>query len=217
MNRSSLKSVISLYAFIFVMWGFYRLLFKLPETIEELILKPLVWLIPLWWILKREKLRGSGLGEVGWTTKNLFKSIYLALAIGILFAIEGALVNSVKYGGSFIFLKVTPNPELFLGALGLSLATAISEETVFRGFIFNRLWKILGEWRANLTTATGWSLVHLPVTIFVFKYDIWQILSFLFLTFLFGVASAFVFARTKNVLTSVLLHAFWEWPIILFR
>ncbi|MEK7182892.1 MAG: CPBP family intramembrane glutamic endopeptidase, partial [Patescibacteria group bacterium] len=95
---------------------------------------------------------------------------------------------------------------------------ALSEETVFRGFIFNRLWKAFqGEWSANLLTSSGWALIHLPVTVFVLKYDVAQAVSFLFLTFLFGVASAFVFARTGNVFSSVLLHVFWEWPIILFR
>lgn len=214
-----LRTLISLYAFIFVVWGFYRLLFRLPETVEEVILKPLVWLVPLLWVLKREKvgLPSEALANLGWTTKNLFKSIYLAIGLGILFAVEGALVNSIKYGGSFNFLQVSLPPVAFLGALGLSFATAISEETVFRGFIFGRLMKVVGEWNANITTSVGWALVHLPITIFVFKYDPLQVASFLLLTFLFGIASAFVYARTGNILSSVLLHVFWEWPIILFR
>ena len=72
----SLKEVISLYAFIFVIWGFYRFLVKLPEEVEELVLKPLIWLGPLAWILKKEiGLTPQALAAVGWTSKNLFKSI----------------------------------------------------------------------------------------------------------------------------------------------
>lgn len=223
---SSLKSVISLYIFIFIVWGFYRFLFKLPEVVEELVLKPIVWLVPLAWVLKKGGVAApaEALQSVGWGGKNLFKSIYLAIGLGILFAVEGVVVNSIKYGGSFNFLQISLNEGMLMGALGISLITAISEETVFRGFIFSRVWQTLrqssgpwGEWKANLVTSMGWSLVHLPVTIFVFQYNFSQILIFLFLTFLFGVASAFVFARTGNVLSSVLLHVFWEWPIILFR
>lgn len=209
-----------MYAFIFVVWGFYRFLFKLPESVEELFLKPIVWLLPLFIILLREKggpPRLAVFGEAGWTTKNLFPALYLSIGLGVLFAVEGALVNSIKYGGSFNFLKVVPNQTLFFSAIGLSLVTAVSEETVFRGFMFNRLLAVLGEWRANLTTSVAWALVHLPITIFVFRYDSAGVLTFLFLTFLFGAASAFVFARTGNVLSSVLLHVFWEWPILLFR
>lgn len=217
---SSLKSVISLYIFIFIVWGFYRFLFKLPEVVEELVLKPIAWLLPLVWVLKKSGVAkpSEALRSVGWTGKNLFKSIYLAIGLGILFAVEGVVVNSIKYGGSFNFLQISLNEGMLMGALGISLITAISEETVFRGFIFSRVWQVIGdEWKANLVTSMGWSLVHLPVTIFVFQYNFSQILIFLFLTFLFGVASAFVFARTGNVLSSVLLHVFWEWPIILFR
>ena len=203
-----------MYALIFVVWGFYRFLFKLPESVEELFLKPIIWLLPLLFILKKER---KDFRSLGWTTKNLFPALYLSIGLGVLFAVEGALVNSIKYGGSFNFLKVVPSQSLFFSAIGLSLVTAVSEETVFRGFMFNRLLAVLGEWRANLTTSVAWALVHLPITIFVFRYDPAGVLIFLFLTFLFGAASAFVFARTGNVLASVLLHIFWEWPIILFR
>lgn len=213
-NIRSLRYIISLYALIFVVWGFYRFLFKLPESVEELFLKPIIWLLPLLFILKKER---KDFRSLGWTTKNLFPALYLSIGLGVLFAVEGALVNSIKYGGSFNFLKVVPSQSLFFSAIGLSLVTAVSEETVFRGFMFNRLLAVLGEWRANLTTSVAWALVHLPITIFVFRYDPAGVLIFLFLTFLFGAASAFVFARTGNVLASVLLHIFWEWPIILFR
>ncbi|MBI4059173.1 CPBP family intramembrane metalloprotease [Candidatus Microgenomates bacterium] len=218
MNK--LKHAISLYAFIFVVWGFYRLLFKLPEVVEELMLKLLVWLVPLYWVLAKEGVSSSAeaLKSVGWTNKNIFKSIYLAIGLGVLFAAEGMIINSVKYGGSFNFLQISLSGVALLGALGLSLVTAISEETVFRGFIFSRVWQAMNnEWKANILTSIAWSLVHLPITIFVFKYDPAQIASFLLLTFLFGAASSFVYARTGNIASSVLLHVFWEWPIILFR
>jgi len=41
--------------------------------------------------------------------------------------------------------------------------------------------------------------------------------AYFLLTTLFGIGSAFVFARTRNVFSSILLHVLWEWPIILFR
>lgn len=215
-----LRPVVYLYAFIFVVWGFYRLIFRFPEAVEEVVLKPLVWLVPLAYILfYKEKARSFAAAGVslGWTTKNLFKSIYLAIGLGVLFAVEGALLNSIKYGGSFNFLQLSLTSAAFAGALGLSLATAVSEETVFRGYIFGRLVRVLGETKAAVATSIGWSAVHLPIVVFVFKYDPGQITSFLLLTFLFGIASAFVYARTGNILSSVLLHVFWEWPIILFR
>jgi membrane protease YdiL (CAAX protease family) len=214
-SKVELKRVTLLYVFILLVWGFYRYLFRFPEEIEELVLKPLFWLGPVFFLLWRE---GKNLDSIGWSGKNLFKSLYLGVGLGILFSLEGLLTHWLKYRGlSFVSLQYQSLPVLLV-ALGVSLATAISEETAFRGYIFNRLWHILkSEWAANLITSFGWALVHLPITFFVFHYSFDQIITFLVLVFVFGLASAFIFARTKTITASILLHVFWAWPIILFR
>lgn len=208
------KHVIILYSFIFLVWGFYRFLFKLPDEIEETILKPIIWLTPTLFLLNKE---GGGLSSLGWTGKNLFKSLYISIGLGVLFASLGVVANSIKYGG-INFVALSGGTATLFAGLGLSSVTAISEETTFRGFIFARLWKIFkNEWAANVITTAGWVIVHIPVVFFVLKLDPTQVLIFLFLTSVFGFGSAFLFARTGNIISSILLHVFWEWPIILFR
>jgi len=150
------------------------------------------------------------------TTKNLFPSLYLALALGVLFALEAVIINFVKYESIDFSANLGQDP--FLIALGLSFATAVSEEIAFRGYLFNRVWRVLGdEWRANLITSTIWALIHVPIAIFWWELNPTNTVLYLFLTTLFGIGSAWVFARTKNVASSILLHVLWEWPIILFR
>lgn len=208
-----IKNVTIFAAYILIVWGFYRILFKLPDNFEEVALKPIIWLIPIFFILKKE---GLTLSSLGITLKNFFPAIYLSLGLGAIFAIEAVLLNFVKYN-SFNFGANIGQNGLFL-SLGISFATAVSEEISFRGYIFNRLWWILkNEWVANLITSVVWALVHIPVTIFVWKLSLSAAAVYLFLTTLFGVGSAFVFARTKNVFSSIFLHVLWEWPIILFR
>lgn len=215
MKEKTFKNIVWYYVFILLLWGFYRCLFRLPEEIEELVLKPIIWLVPVFYLISKEK---DGLSSIGWSGKNLFKSLYLGIGIGIIFAIEGLVTHSIKYGG-FSFIRPTyASLPAFVMALGVSLVTAVSEETAFRGYIFNRLHEVLkNEWLANLISSFAWTLVHLPITVFVFHYNLGQVVSFLFLTFIFGAGSAFVFARTKTVTASVLLHVFWGWPIMLFR
>lgn len=214
-EKQALRRVFALFAFILVVWGFYRFLFRFPETVEELILKPIIWLGAVFWVVR--KLEKKPLTSLGITSKNLFKSIYWGLFLGAIFALEGLLTNYLKYG-NFSFVELAFSRAAFLGAIGLSLATAISEETVFRGYIFNRLHRILkNEWQANLLSAVGFALVHLPITIFVLRYSPDEILVYLWLVSLFGLGSAFVFARTGNLLSSILMHVFWSWPIVLFR
>lgn len=209
----AIKRSVIFASYLLVVWGFYRFLFKLPEEVEELIIKPLLWLIPVIYLLKKEKL---GLTSLGISGKNLFPAIYFALALGVVFTIEGVYINFVKYG-EFNF-SANIGQRAVLVSLGLSLATAISEEVTFRGYLFNRLWQtIRKEWMANILTSLVWGLIHVPVAIFWWNLTPLGIIGYLLLTTIFGIGSAFVFARTRNIISSVLLHVMWAWPIILFR
>ncbi len=212
-KEAAIKHATVLAAYLLIVWGFYRLLFKLPEEIEELIIKPIVWLLPVIYLVRKE---GGNLSSVGITTKKLFPAIYFTLALGAVFAIEAIIINFVKHNG----FEFTANigEKVLLTSLGISFVTAFSEEVSFRGYLFNRVWGALdNEWLANITTSIVWALVHVPIAIFVWKLSLSSSLIYLLLTALFGVGSAFVFARTRNVFSSILLHVLWQWPIILFR
>ena len=200
-------------AYILIIWGLYRYLFKLPDEVEELVIKPITWLIPLFYLVSKERL---GLESVGITFKNLFTSLYFVLGLGAVFTLEGLIINYVKYGG-FNFSS-NFGGTLFLTSLGLSFATSISEEIAFRGFLFTRLWKGVGnEWFANIMTTIIWVLIHVPVAIFVWKVNAFQAGSYLMLIAIFSLGSGFVYARTKNIFASILLHVLWASPIILFK
>lgn len=212
-KEAALKNATLLAAYLLLVWGFYRMLFRLPVEIEELFIKPVVWLAPIVYFLRKEK---AGISSIGITLKNLFPALYISLALGVLFALEGLLINLVKYEGIDFSANLGENP--FMLALGLSLATAVSEEVAFRGYLFNRVWFALGsEWKANFITSTVWALIHVPIAVFWWELSVAATLGYLLLTTVFGIGSAYVFARTKNVASSVFLHVLWEWPIVLFR
>lgn len=208
------KSAVYLAVYLLIVWGFYRFLFQLPESIEELFVKPIVWLVPVFYLVRRER---ETLDSIGITHKNLFPAVYYALGLGAFFVLEALVINYIKYGGQFNLGANIGNLPL-LPALGLSFATAISEELAFRGYVFTRVLKFMkNEVYANLFTSVFWAIIHVPITVFVWKLDLSAALTYLFLTTLFGVGSAFVFARSKNIVSPILLHVLWQWPIILFR
>jgi len=215
-EKLSSKHVFFLFSLIFVLWAIYRYFPEiLPTWAEELILKPLVWLVPTLWIVK--EVEGEKLSSLGFTKKNLSRSLLWGIGLGIVFALEGLLTNIFKYRGLHL-ISLDYTALTFLGALALSFVTAISEETVFRGYIFTRLWRIWkSEWLANIVSAFLFTLIYLPVGIFVLSYRPMVMLAYLLFVFIYGFASAFVFARTENLVSSILLHVFWSWPIILFR
>lgn len=213
-SKIQLLKHVTIYAtYLILFWAFYRFLIRLPENVEELVIKPLVWLLPLYFILKKEKM---GLASIGITLKNLFVSVYLSLGLGALFVLEALLTNYIKYGGFNFAANIGTLP--LLPSLGLSFATAFSEETAFRGYIFNRLNSVTkNELLANIIQTVLWTAIHVPIAFFVLKMSFAAGCVYLLITAIFGIGSAFIFGRTKNVFGSVFLHVLWEWPIILFR
>lgn len=199
--------------YLLLVWGFYRFLFKLPVEIEETIVKPILWLIPLFYILSKEK---KGLVSLGITLKNLFPAVYFALILGVFFAIEGILINFIKYEGLDFSSYIGEGS--FIAVLSLSLVTSITEEISFRGYVFGRLLDVTkNQWFSNAVSTLIWGLIHLPVSIFWWKLTFLQTAAYLILILVFGAGSAFVYGRTKNITSSILLHMLWEWPILLFR
>ena len=214
-EKLSSKHVFALFSFIFIFWAFYRYLPEPPVWVSELILKPLVWLLPTYWLVR--KIEKQPLNSIGITKKNLLPAFYWGIGLGLVFILEGLLTNILAFRG--IQLKAAEfNLLNFLVAMVLSLATAVSEEIVFRGYIFNRFRQIWQkEWGANFLTSLLFVLIYLPVGIFVLGYTPWLMLVYLIFVFIFSLASGFVFGRTDNVLASILLHLFWSWPAILFK
>lgn len=215
LKDQSFKLIISYYTYLFVVWGFYRLLiFQFPAAIEIILIKPLIWLIPLYFILKREHI---SLRQIGITNQKFFFSIYLALILGVIFTFEGVVINFIKHGARFNFNSVI-GPEPFIIALGLSFVTAFTEELAFRGYLFTQTLKFLkNEFAANLLTSFAWSFIHLPIALLDWKLGIGNLLLYLALIFSFAIGSSFIFARTKNITSSIFLHVLWQWPIILYR
>lgn len=212
-KEKTLKNLTIYLTYLLIFWGFYRLLIKLPDEIEEIFIKPIFWLVPLLYLLKIEKEKISSLGL---SFKNFFPAIYLSLGLGSIFIVEGILGNYLKYGG--LNFSANLGDKLVFSAFVISFITAITEEITFRGYVYNRLFKIFGkEIPANLITTFFWTLIHVPIIIFVWKYPLFDSLVYLVLTTIFGAGSAFVYARTNNIISSILLHVLWEWPIILFR
>lgn len=213
MKENFLKHATVYAAYLLIIWGLYRFLMQLPSEVEELVIKPILWLIPVFVVTRKE---GLGLDSLGITLRNLFPSVYLSLALGSFFVMEAVIINFLKHNGLSFAANI--GDKALPAALAVSFATAVSEEISFRGYIFNRLWLALkNEWLANAVTTGAWVLIHVPIYIFVLQLGVSATLVNLFVTALFGFGSAFVFARTRNVFSSIFLHVLWEWPIILFR
>jgi hypothetical protein len=207
------KHTIAFFAYLLVVWGFYRMLLQVPDPFDEGLVKPLVWLIPLYFLLKRER---KGSDSLGITEKNMFRSIYFALFLGAAFAIEGVFINFAKYKGFNFNTSVTQG--MFISTFVISIITAVTEELVFRGYLFSRVWDVSKkEIQSNLLVSAGWAVLHLPLAIFDWQLSVGPLMVYLFLLFVFGCGASFIYAKTRNILAPIILHVLWAWPILLFR
>lgn len=215
LTTHTLEPVYQLWGWILLTWSLYRYFFKLPETIDEFIVKPLVFVVPvLWYVLKKEK---RDLTTLGLTTKNLFTSLYVGLGFGFVFALEGLAANAIKYG------KIQINPIAAFDQYGLgmliilSFATAYSEELLNRGFLFSRiLEKSKSLPYASILSTVLFVLLHVPILVTTLKLQGMTLVLFFITDFILGMANSLLYYNTKSLLAPILVHVFWNMTVALY-
>lgn len=174
------------YIYLVLVWGSFRFFIRLPEVIEELWFKPVLWLVPLfWWNLAlKEKLVMFG--------KEWGKSLIFGLMVGLFYF----LILKNKNWGSF---------QLDLNMLGVALATAVTEELTFSGFVAGYLEKInKDKWINLLIVGMMTMIIRLPILLFVYQAGGKEILGVLVVALVSGVINAWIRVRSGNVAGSVL-------------
>jgi len=214
-NEGPLVGVFRTWGWILLIWCLYRYFTKLPEAVDELIFKPLIFVVPvLFYVLRIEK---RSITSLGLHTKNLAISLYTGLGIGFLFAIEGIVANFIKYG------QLSINPLAVLKTYGLwfvviSFVTAVTEEVLARGFLFSRFFEKSKE---NLIYATIYSsmmflALHIPILLTSHKFQGSTLLLYFITTIVISFANSIVYRYTKSLVAPVLIHFFWNMTLALY-
>ena len=211
----STESTYHVWGWIAIAWALYRYFFRLPEWADEFIFKPLVFVLPvIWYVRMKERAK---LTSLGLTTKDLFTSIYIGLGFGFVFALEGLVANAIKYG------KLTIVP---IGAftqygmatlLLLSFATAVSEEILSRGFVFNRLIAAKKSLPyASIISTLMFVLLHVPILVLSLHLQGPALILFFITDFVLGFANSLLLYNTGSLVAPVLVHIFWNMTVALY-
>jgi len=174
------------YIYLVLMWGSFRYFIRLPEVVEELWFKPVLWLIPLfWWNLAlREKVVMFG--------KKWGQSLLLGLMVGVFYF----LILKFKSLGSF---------QVDFNLMGIAFATAVTEELTFSGFVAGYLEKIRRGKMFNLImVGLMTAVIRLPILLFVYQATREEILGVMLVALASGVINAWIRVRSGNVTGSVL-------------
>lgn len=211
----SLEPIYQVWGWTLLVWSLYRYFFKLPETVDEFIAKPLVFLGPLlWYVFKKEKRNFESLGI---TAKNFFMNLYVGIGFGFVFALEGIAANAIKYG------KIQINPIAAFEQYGmvmllvLSVATAVSEEILNRGFLFGRIMeKTKNLPKAALLSTVLFVLLHVPILVTSLHLQGTMLILFFLTDFILGMANSLLYYNTKSLLAPILVHVFWNMTVALY-
>lgn len=209
-----MSRVLTTYLFILIPWAVYRFYYHLTEPVDELVAKPIVFLLPVIWYSWRYE--ESNLTKLGLRVTNLFRDLYLGIGLGIVLALEGMLVNYVKYGE--LNFRPLPTAEGYglLLFLVLSLATSASEEILGRGFLYNQMRYYLDDLGAVFLSSLLFLLLHLPIVYFVLQLTGATLGIYLASVFVLSVANCLLLRFTGSLVSPILVHAFWNMTIGLY-
>jgi len=214
MKLSTIRYPLAYFSYLLVIWGLYRFLFHQTEMVDEVLVKPVLWLLPLFLVFlpqSRIPFKDLGIKKEGLST-----AIFLSLGLGFVFLLISVYANYQKYGHRLVFSANTGADNLWALVL-LVLVTSLVEELVFRGYFFCSLKQSMSDWLAGGLAVLFWVLVHLPIVIFSLNLTPDNAVIYLGLTAMYGVGALMVYMVTGNLIAPILLHLMWSVPIIIFR
>ncbi|EKE20523.1 MAG: hypothetical protein ACD_7C00540G0001, partial [uncultured bacterium] len=140
---SDLHRVMWVYTVVFLVWGLYRMIIRLPVAVEEVGLKAVVFGLPVFWVVvKKEK---KSLSSLGMKMEGLLVSMYLGIFLGVVMGVMGKVAEWVREG-AISFNELAKVAE-FGNMMFLGLFTAFWEELLFMGFMLPRVVKdVKNEW-----------------------------------------------------------------------
>ena len=208
-----MRRVLAIYVVVLLAWGVYRFFYQLSEPLDEFIAKPLIFLGPVFWYLSRYEKNNWRL--LGFKSKHMShgssiaKDIYLGVGLGMLLGADGLIFNFIKYQG-FNFEPVAAAGEFGLfGLMLLSTATAITEETFGRGFLYNFLRYYVPDPKAVLISSLLFLVIHFPIVFFVLKLSGLGLFIYLSTILILSVANSIIFRVTESIYAPILIHLFW--------
>lgn len=203
---------------IFLVWAFYRAKFFLPEWIDEFLVKPLIFVLPVVYVvIVREKKK---LSELGLTPKlkDFLVDLYIGVLIGIAFALEGLIVNYFKYGQlSFAPTLVVKVSGGIIPFLLINLATSLWEEILGRGYLYQRLLRVSNNqfWAAS-SSSFLFLLLHIPIMFTRLHLLGASLLIYPLSILLLGITNSYLFTLRGSLTLPILIHTFWNMTVALY-
>lgn len=179
-----MKKLIVYIVYLLLFWGAFRYFFDFADAIEELWIKPVIWLVPLfWWNISLKK-------RVSFFEGSLLQSVFVGLITGIFYWI---VIRGFRLEGA-----------VELEVFGVALATAVVEELAFSGFVLGYLQNM--KMKTNMAvflTSLLVAFMRLPILLFGYETNVTSTVFVLIFVFAVALINGMIRAKTKNVIGSV--------------
>lgn len=217
-ETSYLERVLNIWAIVLILWSLYRAQFKteLPLWIDELVAKPIIFLLPVYIFIKRFDKR-KFFEAIDLRFVNVLRELALGISIGLIFFVALTFGNIARPGTALNALvdKITKMNILYL--LMISLAASFSEEALSRGFVLKRLY----EKSKNMISSSFFAsilffLLRIPILFTSETLGGFLLLKVMFIDLTLSFAISLIFLERKNLIAPIIIHAFYTLSLFLF-
>lgn len=210
---SPTQKMLNAWAVSMIIWSVYRAYLgtSLPIWVDELIAKPLVFLVPIYYYITQIEKQDFFAG-VDFTFKKIKKHILFGLLIGGVFFATGMVVQYFKTGS----LGLLPITTMLYFAV-IALASSFSEEILSRGFILKRLYEESGSVVSSIVIASIlFFFLHIPILLTDPNIYGFTLIQVMVTDFLLSFTVSLLYLQRRHIIIPILLHAFYNLSIYLF-
>ena len=204
----------NVWAIILIIWCIYRTKFYLPEWIDELLIKPAVFILPVYYYISHIEKKPI-LSALWIKTTQIWSDSKVGLSIGAFFWLMIVFTNFIRLGNlSFLFdLTLTRIGYLLL----ITLVTATSEEILSCGFVVKRLYEdSSSQLQAAFLGGILFTIIHIPIVMTNYKLTGSFILVYLLTQFFISLVINLIFLDRKSLLPSIQIHALYNLALLLY-
>jgi membrane protease YdiL (CAAX protease family) len=190
----------------FTCWTFYVVMIypvtvmnwgrdSLATALMGIFIRMLLWLLPVYCFLKYV----DKVNPVQYLKLNIYNSrVFLSIMIG---GVGYGLVYLMQYG----FPQLDQINITWSSILGVALTVGIFEESVFRGFIMQKLAERTGFWPANILASILFVLIHFPGWFLIGLNPNIPFVSIL-AVMLLGLLMGLLVKQTKSLWPAIIVH-----------
>jgi len=198
------QRVLNIWAISLIIWSFYRVGFQtnLPIWFDEGIVKPLIFLVPAAWYIRRmEKKTLLGGFALMRPTRHAMRE---ALLVGIILICISFIMHMYK-GGNVLIISIA---HFSIVPTVFSIIAVIVEQLLSTGFVFKRLYEDKKQvFSPVLTSAALYFFLHIPVLFGPSTIVLSSVILTVVLNTILSVMASILYIRHKNTLPSLVVSA----------